>query len=116
MCRAGSSHTWPRRAKRHPREHDRNYGGRLFDGDARWGCPSDDHIHLQADELGRDLSEALVASLRPPILNGDGAALNPTEVAQSLDEGGKALAIDGSRTGSEISDGRQFCWLLRARR
>jgi hypothetical protein len=66
---------------------------------------------LQADELGRDLSEALVASLRPPILNGDGAALNPTEVAQSLDEGGKALA-----TGSEISDGRQFCWLLRARR
>src|SRR5262245_48944556 len=65
----------------HRCENDRNGGGRLLDRDAWWGCRRDDHIHFQADQLGRSLSEALVASLRPPILDGDCAALNPTEIA-----------------------------------
>jgi len=68
------------------------------------------------DELGRDLSEAFVASLHPQIIDGDGAALDPTEIAQSLDEGGNARAIECTRVGGQKSDGPQLRWLLRARR
>ena len=58
------------------------------------------------DELGHHLGEALVASLRPPILDGDGAALDPTEFAQLLHKGEEALAIERTRVGAHISDGR----------
>jgi hypothetical protein len=56
------------------------------------------------DELGHHLGEALVASLRPPILDGDGAAFDPTEFAQLLHKGEEALAIERTRVGAHISE------------
>lgn len=41
----------------------------------------DNDIDLEPDELGRDLGIALVASLRPAILNCEGATFDPAEFA-----------------------------------
>src|SRR5262249_19663346 len=60
--------------------------------------------------------QTLVAPLRPAIVDGDGAALDPTEFAQSLDKGGDAQALERTRVGTQISDGRHLPRLLRARR
>jgi hypothetical protein len=59
------------------------------DGRARVG---DNHINLQANEFGRDLGEALAASLRPAILDADSATFDPAKFAQPLDKGGNPLA------------------------
>ena len=53
----------------------------------------DDDIDLEPDELGRDLGEALAASLRPAILDRDGAALDPAEFAQPLHKSGGPWAL-----------------------
>jgi hypothetical protein len=47
----------------------------------------DNDMDLEVDELGRDLGVALAASLCPAKLDRDGAAVNPTELAQPLHEG-----------------------------
>ena len=57
-----------------------------------WGSRRDDDIDLEPDELGRDLGEALVASLRPAIPDRDGATLDPAEFAQSLHKSGDPFA------------------------
>ena len=54
----------------------------------RRGPARDDDIDLEPDELGRDLGEALAASLRPAILDRDGATLDPAEFAQPLHKSG----------------------------
>src|SRR6516164_7476509 len=74
-----------------------------------------DHIDLESDKLSGNLAEALGTSLRPTILDRQGATLDPTEFAQSLDKGGLALAIDRTRVGTQISDGRHLPRLLRPR-
>ena len=76
----------------------------------------DNDIDLEPDELGRDLGEALVASLRPAILDRDGAALDPAEFAQPLHKGGDPLAPGRRRARAQEPDGRQLARLLRARR
>jgi hypothetical protein len=48
------------------------------------GSIRDNDIGIQADKLGCDSSVALGPSLRPAILNRDGATLNPAEFTQSL--------------------------------
>src|SRR5262249_31951652 len=53
----------------------------------------DNDINLALDELGRNLSEALAATLRPPILDRDGATLDPAEFAQPLNKDGEPLAM-----------------------
>src|SRR5262249_12269032 len=53
---------------------------------------SDDDIDLEPDELGRDLGEALLASLGPAILDGDGSILDPAEFAQPLYKSSGPLA------------------------
>ena len=82
------------------------------------GCGSrrDNDIDLEPDELGRDLGEALAASLRPAILDRDGAALDPAEFAQPLHKSGGPLAPGRRRGRAQEPDGRQLCRLLRARR
>src|SRR5262249_48743099 len=67
-----------------PDEHDRDGRGRLLCSDSGWSCRRNNEIDLEPDELGRDLSETLGASLSPAILNGDGSILDPTEFAQPL--------------------------------
>ena len=53
----------------------------------------DDDINLEADELGRDLGGALVASLRPAIFDCDCPSLGPAEFVQSLHKSGGPLAL-----------------------
>ena len=80
------------------------------------GSRRDDDVDLEPDELGRDLGVALVASLRPAILDRDGATLDPAEFAQSLHKGGGPLAPGRRRGRAQEPDGRQLRRLLRARR
>src|SRR5262245_57893935 len=54
--------------------------------------------------------------LRPPILQRDGATLDPAEFAQPLHKGGDPLALDRRSCGTQVTDGRHFRRLLRARR
>ena len=61
------------------------------DGDG--GPRRDNDIDLEPNELGRDLGEALVATLRPAILDRDSSAFDPAEFAQPLHKGGGPLAL-----------------------
>src|SRR5262249_60393430 len=70
------------------RHKDDRYGrGRLFGCDDDRGSRCDDDIDLEPDELGRNLSKTLGASLRPAILDRNGPILDPAEFAQPLHEG-----------------------------
>ena len=80
------------------------------------GSRRDNDIDLEPDELGRDLGEALAASLRPAILDRDGAALDPAEFAQPLHKSGDPWARGRGCRPDQKPDGRQLCRLLRARR
>jgi hypothetical protein len=62
---------------------------------------------------GRHFDEALVVSLRPAILNRNGAALNSTGVAQSRDRGRKAWDIVQTRVGAKIRRVDASDWGLR---
>ena len=67
------------------REYDRDGRCCMLCGDERWSVMRENDIDLQPDELGRELGEAFAASLRPTILDRDGAAFYPAEFAQSLE-------------------------------
>src|SRR5215475_13281795 len=73
---------------------------------------SDDDIDLEPDELGRDLGEALIASLGPAILDGDGSILDPAEFAQPLYKSSSPLAPCQRSGRAQESDGRQLARLL----
>ena len=98
------------------REDDRDDRCRLLCRDDCRGSRRDNDIDLEPDELGRDLGEALAASLRPAILDRDGAALDPAEFAQPLHKSGGPLAPGRRRARAQEPDGRQLRRLLRARR
>src|SRR5262249_10473540 len=55
-------------------------------------------------------------SLCPPILDCDGTAFGPPELAQPLHESGGPFALGHRRALAQKSDGRQLWRLLRARR
>src|SRR5262249_12343416 len=95
------------------RDHDRNDRCRLLCSDSCWSCRRNNEIDLELDELGRNFDEALVASLRPAVLDRNIAILNPTELAQPLQKGSDPLALNQRRRWDHESDRRQ---LLRARR
>jgi hypothetical protein len=67
----------------------------------------------QPNELGGDLGHALGAALRPAILDGDGATLDPTEFVHPIQEGGDPLALDASCSRAEHPYRWQPCRLLR---
>jgi hypothetical protein len=69
---------------------------------------ADYDIDFQPDKLGRDLGSALVAALRPTILDRDGAPLDPPEFAQPLHKTGNPLAGDRRRGRAPEPDGRQL--------
>src|SRR5262245_31767233 len=75
-----------------------------------------DHIDLESDELSGNLAEALGTSLRPTILDRQGATLDPAEFAQSLNKGGDPCTPGGRRSRSKEPNDRHLRWLLRARR
>src|SRR6516162_5096834 len=81
-----------------------------------FGPPGNNDIHFLSDELGNDLGGALAATLRPAILDGDVATLDPAEFSQSLHKSGSPSNLHRRRDCAQEPDGRQFSWLLRARR
>src|SRR5262249_41064412 len=99
------------------RHKDDRYGrGRLFGRDDDRGSRCDDDIDLEPDELGRDLSETLGASLRPAILDRNGPILDPAEFAQPLHKCGDPRALRRRPGRAQEPNGRQLSRLLRARR
>src|SRR5215831_4592789 len=81
-----------------------------------YGSRRDDDINLKPDELGGNLGIALAASLRPAILDLDGATLDPAKFAQPPDKSGGPLAHDRRRSRAQEPDGWQHSRLLRPRR
>src|SRR5262245_1897041 len=65
------------------------------------------------DELGRDLGEALLASLAPAVFDGNGATLVPSELAQPLHKGGDPFAACGTRALAQEAADRHLSGLLR---
>ena len=60
---------------------------------ARTGAAErDNDIDLEPNEFGRDLGESLAASVRPTILDRDGAAFDPAKFAQPLYKSGDPWA------------------------
>src|SRR5262249_41566443 len=99
----------------HPRKDDRDDRCRLLCRNDGRSSLRDYDIDFQPDKLGRDLGRALVAALRPTILDRDSAPLDPPEFAQPLHETGNPLAGGRKRARAPEPDGRQFRLLLRAR-
>src|SRR5207244_2155729 len=66
----------PRRCK-----DDGDYGRRLLGSYDCFSRRRDNDVDFAPDQLGRDLGEALAASLCPAILDRDGATLDPAEFA-----------------------------------
>ena len=77
--------------------------------------PRHDDIDLEADELGRDLGKTFAPSLRPAILDRNGAPLNPAEFVQSLHKGGGPRTPSRRRGYAQEPDGGQLARLLRPR-
>src|SRR5262249_12853575 len=97
-------------ADRVPRRRENNGDDRrrLFGSHDSGSRRCDNDINLALDEFGGDLGGALVASLRPSILDCDGATIDPTEFAQPLGEGGVPLALGRRYARTQDSDGRPF--------
>jgi hypothetical protein len=95
-------------------EHDGDNRCRLL-GCRRGGHRRDDDINPAADELGRDLGVTLGTPLSPAVLDGDGAPLDPAQLAQSLSEGGGPSAHARRRGRTQKPDCRRLSWLLRSR-
>src|SRR5262249_29726575 len=78
--------------------------------------PRHDDIDLEADELGRDLGKTFAPSLRPAILDRNGAPLNPAEFVQSLHKGGGPGTPSRRRGYAQEPNGWQLARWLRRRR
>src|SRR5262245_24464936 len=91
------------------REHDRDNRCHLLCCKHR---PSHryDHIDLESDELSGNLAEALGTSLRPTILDRQGATLDPAEFAQSLSKGGSPCTPGRRRARSKEPNDRHLRW------
>src|SRR5262249_22554822 len=79
------------------------------------GSRGNNDIDLEPYELIGNRGVALLAPLRPPILDRDVATFDPAEFAQSLDKGGDPFAPSGRRGRTEKPDSRNLGQLLRAR-
>jgi hypothetical protein len=57
-----------------------------------WCCSlCDDDLNLEPDEFGCNFGIALIASLRPPVLDRDITAIDPAEFAQPLRKSGRPV-------------------------
>jgi ParB-like chromosome segregation protein Spo0J len=71
--------------------------------------------HLEPDEFGGDLGDALVASVCPAVLNRYRSTFDPTEFVQSLNKSGSPLISSRGCGGTKKADDRRFGRLLPAR-
>src|SRR5262245_709885 len=98
-----------------PREDDWDERCRPLCGYGCRGSRRKNDIDLEPNELGRELGVTLAASLRPTILEREGAAFNPAELAQSLSKSRARKALVSRRPRANKTDDWQLR-LLRARR
>jgi len=93
------------------RKYNRDGCGGLPDRRHR-ASDGDNDVHLEANELRRDLRVALLAAFRPPILDGNRAAVDPAEFTQPRHERGRPWS-KSRRVCPEKADRRQLSRLLR---
>src|SRR5262249_23226985 len=79
------------------------------------GSVRENGVNFQADKLGRELRIAL-GTIRPAILDRDGATLDPAERAQSLHKSSNPWIEYHRSVREQEPDRRQLSSLLRARR
>src|SRR5678816_193159 len=80
----------------------------IRDSRAAW---RDDHVHPPDHQLGGELGEADVLTLRPTKLYSDIPAFDVAGLGESLTEGAQAACERGRRFSAEIADHRLGCLL-----
>ena len=70
-------------------------------------------VHLEPDQLGREIGQPVESALRPSILDDDVLALDPPELTQPLPERLADAGISGVRAGGEIAYPGHLPHLLR---
>src|SRR5262249_6143496 len=74
----------------HDREHNRDSAGRLPQGRHGGARKSQDDFGLERDQFGRGFASAIGIACRPTVVDPHVAAVNPTQLLQSLQEGREA--------------------------
>src|SRR5207244_3976009 len=82
-------------------------------GGADGGAPDHQHIHLEPDEVSRQLGELLESVLGKAILHGQILALHPAKVAQAVPESFQTLGALRIECGHQHTNAGDFRWLLR---
>ena len=65
------------------RHNDRDCPGSFFGSQSIGSNGSDDDVNLETDEIGREVREAIVPTLRISVLDADVFSLDPSEVAET---------------------------------
>src|SRR5262245_63998798 len=76
------------------RENNRYQRGRLLRRKGCLGSARKYEINFGPNEFGCDLGHLIAAPIRPAIVDGDGAALDPAEFAQPLHKSGDPLGLE----------------------
>ena len=92
---------------------DRDSPGSFFGSQSIGSSGSDDDVNLETDEIGREVREAIVSTLRIAVLDADVLSLDPSEVAETEPECLVPERGSGRREWREKSYPRNFRWLLR---
>jgi hypothetical protein len=95
--------------------HDRDRPRCLLDGSYRWGRRGDDHVDVEADELGGEVGESFETAVRVAGVDHDALSLDVAELTQALPEGVAVRGISRRRERREIADPRDLRRLLRLR-
>src|SRR5262249_54871244 len=74
---------------------------------------SDNDVHLEPRQFGGKLGPPLGPALRPPILDCDGAPVDPAVFMQPLQKNSSPGSPGGLGRRSQVSDGRKLRRLLR---
>ncbi len=97
----------------HGGEDNRDRVGSFLRGDDLRVAGGEDEIDRPTDKLGRDFARARHHALGEPRINGNVAALRPTEIGKPLHEGSDARPIDRLAIGADIADDRRLAGALR---
>src|SRR6266567_3267575 len=91
-----------------PSEDDRDRPGRLLDGHGGGSACDHNDINLERNQLCRKSGEPLILSLGISVFNHDIAALDVTEVTQSLEEGLSQVGGSG-QVGRQVAYSSDRC-------
>src|SRR4030095_15291381 len=96
------------------RHHDWDRVGGLLGRADGGAAPGHNQVHLELDQLGRQVAETFLTSLGIAVLNDKVLALDVAEIAQPLPESLQTrIGVKGGRAGTEPTDPVHFRRLLR---